>query len=91
MKVKLIPELSYRVETEHGEPLGVFTKRSEWEGMIKLENNSSTLIVQSEDWIEQLFHRDDKCRLADVVRASPILMEQLLGKTETKTEAEGDG
>ena len=97
MKVKLIPEMSYRVETESGEQLGVFTKGEEWEGMTKFNNNSSTLIVQSEDCIERLFHRDNECRSADVVRWSGDLRERFekvlqdikgSGKTETETKTE---
>ena len=86
MKVNLIPEISYRVETESGEPLGVFTKKSEWKGFTEYVDGMNELIVLSPPRLEDIFSRDN-ARVADVVRASPLLMEQLLSKTETETES----
>ncbi len=75
MKVKLIPEISYRVETEDGELLGVFTKASEWEGLTKLKNNTDVLIVHSPTWVENLFERDEE-RFTEVVASTPgVLVE----------------
>lgn len=88
MKVKLIPEISYRVETENGVPLGVFTKQSEWEGMTKLVSGMNELIVESQDKIFRMFSDGEEERVAHLFNASPNLIEQLEKEetTETKTK-----
>ena len=92
MKVKLIPEISYRVETENGEPLGVFTRGEEWKGMTEYVDGTNELIVrsptESELIFSNVFSEGGGERVAEVVQATSKLFEQLRGKTETETEAE---
>lgn len=83
MQVKLIPKVTYRVETESGELLGVFTKQSEWEGIMKLNSKRQTLLVDTPSWVDQLFRNiaaGDNERMATVLKASPDLLLMIHGE-----------
>ena len=86
MKVKLIPEMSYRVETESGEILGLFAQHSEWEGFTKFVDDTNVLIVRSptegELILSQVFEKGGGERVAEVVSGTQKLLEQIRGKTE---------
>lgn len=54
MQVKMIPVVSYKVETLDGKALGVFNKRDGWQGFVRLESDNggtarNTLIVDAPD------------------------------------------
>lgn len=82
-KVKIIPVVSYRVETEDSRSLGNFDKDSQWEGMTKLVHRTGvkSMIVESPHLLDEMFGAKEY--IAHVISASSGIFPE---KNETVEE-----
>lgn len=90
MEVKIIPQLTYRVETDEGVHVGDFVKADEWQGMTRLTGGSGkSLIVESMSWTEELLTRmfsdTPEPRKAVVVKGSPDVLHVISKYRQDRT------
>lgn len=90
MQVKIIPQLTYRVETDEGVHVGDFVKADEWQGMTRLTGGSGkSLIVESMSWTEEvlsrMFNDTPEPRTAEVVKGSPDVLHTIAKRRQDRT------
>ena len=85
MKVRLIPEVSYRIETLSGKVLGTFSEDSKWEGIVKLVGNGHSLFVEVPSPFNLLYgvlNVSDCERTVEVMKGSPDLLTEIVNDAE---------
>lgn len=82
MKVKIMLQLAYQVETEEGGYVGDFIKSGEWQGMTHLTaGQGENLIVDSIPFTEEMVSRLLNGKLdpisTPVIKASPDVLNKI--------------
>lgn len=90
MEVKIIPQLTYRVETDEGIHVGDFVKADEWQGMTRLTGGpGKSLIVESmsrtEELLSRMFGDTLEPRNAVVVKGSPCVLHAIMNRHQDRT------